>query len=279
MKTMGKLQAFFRQRSKRVLLIAIVFAALVFVAAIRWQNSRSITRVNVLGTTLIRQSEIVDIVLQNAQDAASKKLQKTNQVLNVPTRLTKNDINTNELEQRIEKHPFVKRASAFIGASDALTIEVEERKPIAYLMMKGKQYYLDAEARILPYRLTETVLDLPIIAAQGRTKPDSAKIAEVMLTLAAIQEFDKAHEQSLYQSLSEIDVFPNGEFQFRLTDFPTPIRFGSAEQKELKIKRLAAFLQHCTHHKISLDDCKYVDVRWEHQVVIMPQERYQASAR
>jgi hypothetical protein len=183
------------------------------------------------------------------------------------SKIARADINTSEIERRIEKHPFVKRASVFVGASDALTVEIEERKPIAYLMMKGKQYYVDADARVLPYRLTETVLDLPIIAALGRTKLDSVRIAEVLAIVAALQTFDKDTHQSLYRSLSEIDVLPTGEFQFRLTECSTPIRFGTSENKEVKIARLAAFLQHCARTKTSLDACKYVDVRWEHQIV------------
>lgn len=264
---MNRVGQFFRQRPKRLLFIAVCITGLVLVAATRWQFSRSISRVNVQGTSLLRQSEIVDIVLQ-----AKTALPLTSRM--TAPRMPKTDINTSEIEQRIEKHPFVKHASVFIGASDALTVELEERVPIAYLMMKGKQYYLDAEGRVLPYRLTESVLDLPVIAASGRMKLDSARLAEVIETVRAIQAFDKEHEQTLYQSLSEIDVLPGGEFQFRLTACPTPIRFGTAENKEVKIARIAAFMRHCARPNSSVahsfSDCKYVDVRWEHQIVVMP---------
>jgi cell division protein FtsQ len=275
---MNLFQQWIRQRPKRILLIAILFAVVVMIAALRWQYSRTITRVNVLGTTLIRQSEIVEIALQ-AKNSSSAQESSTNAAANTSSakanvsKIAKADINTSEIERRIEKHPFVKHASVFVGASDALTVEIEERKPIAYLMMKGKQYYVDADAQVMPYRLTETVLDLPIIAALGRTKLDSARIADVITTVAALQAFDKDTHQSLYRSLSEIDVLPSGELQFRLTECSTPIRFGTSEHKEAKIARLGAFLQHCAHTKTSLDACKYVDVRWEHQVVVIPAQR------
>lgn len=269
----NRFQAFFRQRPKRVLFVVVGVIVLVLVAATRWQYSRSISRVNVVGTTLIRQSEIVDLALQAKQGSAntSGNAISSGTVL----RTLKSDINTSEIESRIEKHPFVKSASVFIGASDALTVEIQERTPIAYMMMKGKQFYVDAEGRIMPYRLTESVLDLPVIAAIGRTKIDSARIAEVLLILDVVQTFDKEHPKlpALYSSLSEIDVLSSGEFQFRLTSCSTPIRFGTSEQKEEKIARISAFMQHCARSKTSLDDCKYVDVRWQHQVVLMPLSR------
>jgi cell division septal protein FtsQ len=272
---MNIFQQWIYQRPKRILLIAVCCVLLVMIAALRWQYSRTIVRVNVIGTTLIRQSEIIDIALQSKQSRSSQESSgnaSANALANasakiVLSKIAKADINTSEIERRIEKHPFVKRASVFVGASDALTVEIDERKPIAYLMMKGKQYYVDAEANVLPYRLTETVLDLPIISALGRTKLDSARIADVIATTRAVQAFDSDTHQSLYRSLSEIDVLPNGELQFRLTQCSTPIRFGTSEHKEAKIARLAAFLQHCTRTKTSLDACKYLDVRWEHQVV------------
>jgi cell division septal protein FtsQ len=268
---MNIFQQWIRQRPKRILLIAVCCVVLVMIAAVRWQYSRTITRVNVIGTVLMRQSEIVDLALQSKQLSTSPESSASTSAgaasKNMSSKIARADINTSEIERRIEKHPFVKRASVFVGASDALTVEIEERKPIAYLMMKGKQYYVDADARVLPYRLTETVLDLPIIAALGRTKLDSVRIAEVLAIVAALQTFDKDTHQSLYRSLSEIDVLPTGEFQFRLTECSTPIRFGTSENKEVKIARLAAFLQHCARTKTSLDACKYVDVRWEHQIV------------
>jgi cell division septal protein FtsQ len=293
---MNLFQQWFRERPKRILLIAVLFAVVVMIAALRWQYSRTISRVNVVGTRLIRQSEIVDLVLQsnlqsngqsNLQSNGQSKTQssthntgqnnlqskqpRASQELSVKvytSKISRADINTSEIERRIEKHPFVKRASVFVGASDVLTVEIEERKPIAYLMMKGKQYYVDADAHVLPYRLTETVLDLPVISALGRTKLDSARIADVITTARAVQAFDKEAHQSLYRSLSEIDVLPSGEFQFRLAEYATLIRFGTSEQKEAKIARLGAFLNHCARTKTSLDACKYVDVRWEHQIVI-----------
>ncbi len=285
---MNRVQAFFRRRSLRVLFIALVVLGVIVLAATRWQAARSIGRVNVVGANLIRQSEIVDIVLQVPKNNASAP-SSTAPSQTLSTKLSntlsgkfqKAYINTDEIERRIEKHPFVKSASVFIGASDAMTVEVEERVPIAFVMMKGKQFFLDRDARILPYRLTESVLDLPIISAVGKAKLDSTRLAEVMSILHAVELYDKEQPeaekhrqvQTLSQMLSEIDALPNGDYTVRLTKYSTPIRFGTVENKEAKIARLAAFLRHCADNNVEVHDCKYVDVRWEHQIVLFPVSR------
>ncbi|TAE29951.1 MAG: hypothetical protein EAZ92_05310 [Candidatus Kapaibacterium sp.] len=270
-----------------MLFIALVALGVVILAATRWQAARSIGRVNVVGTSLIRTSEIIDIVLQapkNNTSASSSGTPSQTLSTTLSGKFQKAYINTDEIARRVEKHPFVKSATVFIGASDAITVEVEERVPIAFVMMKGKQFYLDHDARILPYRLTESVLDLPVIAALGRAKLDSTRLAEVLGILQAVEVFDKEqpeaekHRQAqpLSQMLSEIDVLPNGDYTLRLTKYSTPIRFGRVEHKEAKIARLAAFLSHCAENKVEVHDCKYVDVRWEHQIVLFPALRAMA---
>jgi cell division protein FtsQ len=235
--------------SLRFLLVFICLATIIWVLALRWQQSRNISRVNVVGTSLLRQQEILDLV----------KLPESRAV---------RDVNTAEIERRIQKHPFIKSVSVFLGASDALTITVEERKPIAMVVNKGKQSYIDAEGRLLPYRLTETVLDLPILSGLGRGSLDSAKIAMVIATMTTLQQQDGR----LYRTLSEIDVLPTGEMTLHFTESPIPIRFGNSEDKEQKIARISAFLHHTGqgHDKLKQIAIAYVDVRWQNQVVVHP---------
>lgn len=233
--------------SLRFMLLFIGLATIIWVLALRWQQSRNISRVNVVGTNLLRQQEILDLV----------KLPESRAV---------RDVNTAEIERRIQKHPFVKSVSVFLSASDALTITVEERKPIAMVVNKGKQSYIDSEGRLLPYRLTETVLDLPILSGLGRGSLDSAKIAMVIATMTTLQQQDGL----LYRTLSEIDVFPTGEMTLHFTESPIPIRFGNSDDKDQKIARISAFLHHSGQAHDKFKQAAYVDVRWQNQVVIHP---------
>ena len=235
--------------SLRFVLVFVVFAVVIWVLALRWQHSRNISRVSVVGTNLLRQQEILDLV-------------------KLPSSRAVRDVNTAEIELRILKHPFVKSVSVFLGASDALTVTIEERKPIALVVSKGQQFYLDAEGRLLPYRLTEVVLDLPILSGLGRGSLDSVRLASVLATMTALQQQDA----QLYRGLSEIDIVPNGEMTLHFAESPAPIRFGNSDEKEQKIARISAFLHHTEQIHAKFKQTAYLDVRWQNQVVLHPSE-------
>lgn len=244
---MNFIAVFKKNGSIRFVLLFVVLAAIIWILALRWQQSRTVNRVSVIGTNLLRQQEILDLVKLSGSRAAR-------------------DVNAAEIERRIQKHPFVKSVSVFLGASDVLTVTIEERKPIALVVSKGKQFYVDAEGRLLPYRLTEVVLDLPILSGLGRGSLDSFRLASVIATMTTLREQDA----QLYRTLSEIDIVPTGEMMLHFTESPVPIRFGNSEEKEQKIARIAAFLRHSEQAHTKLKQSAYVDVRWQNQVVVHP---------
>lgn len=244
---MNIVSLFKKQRVLRLMLLFTVVVVTVWVLALRWQHNRVVSRVSVVGTSLLRQQEILDLV----------KLNGTRSV---------RDVNTSEIERRVVKHPFIKSVSVFLSASDALTVRVEERKPIAMLVHKGRQFYVDAEGKLLPYRLTESVLDLPLLSGFGRSGIDSARLASALSTMNTLQE----QNIKLYRSLSEIDIHSAGEMTLHFTDEPVPIRFGTDKEKEQKIARIAAFMHHAEQTHSTFKNVAFVDVRWENLVILHP---------
>lgn len=236
-----------KQSAFHYMLLCLAGVLIIWALAIRWQHNRLVSRVSVVGTNLLRQQEILDLVKLPASRAVR-------------------DINTAEIERRIGNHPFVKTASIFLGTSDALTVTIEERKPIAFVISKGRQYYVDAEGRLLPYRLTETVLDLPVISGLGRNGIDSAGIAMSIAMMLTLQK----HDAHLYRALSEIDIRSNGEMTLHFAESPAPIRFGTEKESEQKIGRISAFLHHAEQTHTKLKHVEYVDVRWKNQIVMYP---------
>ncbi len=244
---MDIISLFKKQRVLRITLIFIVLVVIVWILALRWQQNRVVSRVSVVGTNLLRQQEILDLVKLNGTRAVR-------------------DVNTAEIERRVAKHPFVKSVSVFMSVSDALTVQIEERKPIAMLVNKGRQFYVDAEGKVLPYRLTETVLDLPLLSGFGRGAVDSVRLAMALSTMNTLQE----QNSKLFRSLSEIDIHSGGEMTLHFTERPLPIRFGNDEQKEQKIARIAAFMHHVEQSHSSLKNIAFADVRWDNVVILHP---------
>ncbi|MCS6808839.1 MAG: FtsQ-type POTRA domain-containing protein, partial [Bacteroidota bacterium] len=172
----------------RFALTFIVIGAAIWIAALRWHYSRVISRVQVTGTNLLRQEEILDI-------AKLTKLKGT---------YSASEINTALVERRIAQHPFVKSVSVFLGASDVLSVHIQERTPIALLAHRGRQYYIDVDGHVLPYRLTETVLDLPLLSGFGRGNLDSNLLNEALHIISTLQQYNTG----IYRSLSELDIHP-----------------------------------------------------------------------
>lgn len=244
---MSIVSIFKNQRVLRFVLLFTVVIVIVWILALRWQHNRVVSRVSVVGTSLVRQQEILDLVKLNGTRAVR-------------------DLKTSEIEHRVAKHPFVKSVSVFLSASDVLTVRVEERKPIAMLVHAGRQFYVDADGKLLPYRLTETVLDLPLLSGFGRKSIDSTRLAIALSTMHTLQE----QNIKLYRSLSEIDIHSGGEMTFHFTEEPIPILFGTDDQKEQKIARIAAFMHHAEQTHTAFKSVAFVDVRWENLVVLHP---------
>jgi hypothetical protein len=236
----------------RFLLAVVVTGFLLTVVAMRWQTTRKISRIMVSGVTLIPQHEIVDMV--NLPDDS----------------LTINEMSFSMIERRVARHPFVKSVAAFRSSGDAIMLKVQERKPVAHVLYKSKQMYVDAEGALLPYRLVSGVMDVPLISFTGRTTLDSTSLLGALTLLQTLDERDK----DLARNVSEIQVRPRehsgfNEYTLVLAASATPALMGKAEDLEDKITRLGLFWrQHST--ELIKRTFGYIDVRWAGQIVTRP---------
>jgi cell division protein FtsQ len=239
----------------RFLVAVLVAGFLLTVVAMRWQGTRTISHIAVTGTTLIPTHEIVERVsLPNDS-------------------LTINEMSFALIEKRVRTHPFVKTVSAFRSSGDAIMLRVQERIPVAHVLYKGKQYYVDAEGAVLPYRLVGS-LDIPIIALLGRTTLDSATLHTSLTVLETLSARDK----ELARNVSELQVRPHTksstspEFTLITATGATPVMFGSAENSEeieAKVARLSLFWR-TSSALVAKKAFAYIDIRWSGQVVTQP---------
>jgi cell division septal protein FtsQ len=231
----------------RFLVAVLVTGFLLTVVAMRWQTTRKISRIVVSGTTLIPSHEIVDMV-------------------NIPDdSLTINEMSFSLIERRVARHPFVKSVAAFRSSGDAIMLKVQERKPIAHILYKNKQMYVDAEGALLPYRLVSGIVDVPLISFAGRAVLDSATLLGALAILQTLDERDK----DLARNVSEIQARPHQEYALILAAGATPALLGKAEDLEDKITRLGLFWRQHTA-QMTKRAFGYIDVRWTGQVVTRP---------
>lgn len=217
------------------------------IIAMRWQSTRTISRVVVVGTSLVSSQEFVEF-------------------FKVPEgSLTIRDMPFQEIERRAARHPFVQSASAYRGSGDAVVVQVQERVPVAYLLQRGKQYYIDKSGTLMPYRLLNRVLDLPMITTNRRQPLDSALIQGALAIVQALEERDN----TLAKEISEIRILANGEYVLLTSSAGVPVYFGSKEDTMPKVQRLLAFW-HTMSEDMQRHKFQYIDVRWSGQVVVQP---------
>ena len=66
------------------------------------------------------------------------------------------------IEQRVTKNPYVKSVAAHRDIPDRVWISIEERIPVAAIVL-DRLYYLDADGYVLPPAQSESIFDLPVL--------------------------------------------------------------------------------------------------------------------
>ncbi|MDW8221292.1 MAG: hypothetical protein RML40_12280, partial [Bacteroidota bacterium] len=62
----------------------------------------------------------------------------------------------------------------------------------------------------------------------------------------------------------------NGTITLHFADMPLPMYFGTPENREQKIHRIAALLQYAEHNHMNFKSVAYADVRWNNLIVLHP---------
>ncbi|MFQ6675419.1 MAG: cell division protein FtsQ/DivIB [Fidelibacterota bacterium] len=179
------------------------------------------------------------------------------------------NIRVEDLQTRLEAHPYVKAARISRDFPSTLQIDVVERVPLAYIN-HSPVHLIDAEGVILPVRDQTFEFDIPTLSGFNPAEelyPEgkrclSRKVLEAVDYLNLVQQ----HFPALYDDLSEVRINAGDEYVLYLTQYPTQIFLGA---KELT-RRLTLLHQFArTVHGIrSLHDYRYVDLRYKNQIVV-----------
>ncbi len=175
-----------------------------------------------------------------------------------------------QIRTNLETHPYVKAAIVSKRYPNKLTINIKERMPIAYLNT-GNLLLIDKEGIVLP--LPDKVIrnQLPVITiasdstykvipGENLESPEINKITELMIDTYVVS-------RPLYNIISEIRYNLNTrELILFNKDTGNPIYFGN-KNFDKKMYTLAEFQQMLTGKK-RLSDYRYIDLRWNRQVVV-----------
>jgi len=174
-----------------------------------------------------------------------------------------------QIRTNLESHPYVKAAIVSKHYPNKLSINIKERMPIAYLNT-GSLLLIDKEGIVLPVPDKVIRNQLPVITVapdsaykftpgENLESPEINKITALMIDTYIVS-------RSLFSVISEIRYnLHTKELILFNKDTGNPIYLGN-HNFDKKMHTLAKFQRILTGKK-RLSDYRYIDLRWDRQVV------------
>jgi cell division protein FtsQ len=234
-----------------ILLVAFIVASLVF--ASKQREKALCTGVDVFfdeDEQFIPSSEIEYMVYNSVSGLKSRKM---------------NTLNTEKIEENIEKHPWVKNAEVFIGFqrqdkkffAGRLKVFIEQREPLFRVMYNDGGYYVDTEGNKMPFSSINTA---NVVVCTGRVTNELIK--------GKLSEFIKyINEETFWKAqIEQIHVKSNGELILVPRLGGHLIELGQIENLDKKFRNLLAFYDKGFENG-GWDKYRRVSVKFENQIV------------
>ncbi len=177
------------------------------------------------------------------------------------------DVNLTMAATMIKSHPFIDKVHISRQFPDILTIQVQEKKPVALLNFDNQLFCLDPSGMVLPSNPAKSY-HLPVITGKfkGGLKPGSQiQNAWVDEGLHLVQYVLEKHPR-LYGQISEVVVGKMDGSIMILRDRGIPV-YLLRKQKDIQIEALFAVLSDLSEAN-ELNEVNYIDLTFQNQVVV-----------
>jgi cell division protein FtsQ len=171
-------------------------------------------------------------------------------------------------QQRIVQNTFIKSAVVNREAPNRISITVQERIPIAAVVL-DKIEYLDADGVVLPPSRSENIFDLPVVTGvfqPGEFVPGRqitrSEVKEALEILATARQLGN----ELYRLISEAHIESAKDPVLYTAESGVPVMFGHGDVA-VKLVKFDGFWKEIVHHH-GAHELAYVDLRFEDQVVV-----------
>lgn len=239
----------------------VVFSAVVF--ANKWRTDTNYSQITITGNFTIPDDDILKYLRVNSDT-----------VLNL------DELDLTIIQDRIIKHPEVKKVNVAKQPPSELLIEIVEKKPIALINFGKDLKLVDGDFEIFPFINTEMLYDLPVISGldlkdlpeniRSLKKSDDLKTALFLINLAFTRS------KTLYSYISEINMLSKDRIVVYSNDRSIPFYFPRKAKDEtdreysenliLKLKYFGGFIEQIIPGKYD-ENFEYVDLRFSNQIV------------
>lgn len=228
-----------------VLIIAIVAVAL---GANSWKRDLPVSGVRTLGNSIVPASEILKLAA-------------------IPKNARLFSVDLGAVQRRVRENPFLRSVSVNRQGPEGISIEVEERQPIA-LLVKEQLLYVDEEGVVLPVVKSELLFDLPVLTG---ALPDADCVPGKKISRESVREalhllvLSRAISDELFRRISEVEVCENGDLLLHTADAGVPVVVGRGEIA-MKLVKFDAFWRQIVERR-GPQQLRLVDLRFEDRVI------------
>jgi len=248
---------------KIYLILIVIFIAAAALLSLKWRSENIFQKITVNGNYTITREDILHV----------SKLKDT--LINA------DEISIDIIQERILKHPEVKKVYVSKELPSELKIEIIERRPVTILNGENEMKLIDDEMEVFPFKNFIKLYDLPVLSGvriESNPNPKN-KYNKEDLRLGLFLILNSYREsKALYNNISEVNLSDSGKIIVYLSEDSSPFylprnmkeSISNVEYQNLLLNKLRVF--DC-YIKQSLDahlrkNINYVDLRFSNQVVV-----------
>ncbi len=172
----------------------------------------------------------------------------------------------NEVKDRLEKHPYVKFADVRFNGDGTVSATLHEKDFQGFVLVGGKQFLIDNNLNLIPLMPATNNIDLPVIEnVKGLSQRGGNGNADLKLAAGLIYAA-KLLDESLYNSISEVDMNNGGNVLIRFADANYVLKLGRGDE----IRKLAYFDELYGNLKKAKAGrmLRYVDLRFKDEICL-----------
>jgi cell division protein FtsQ len=181
-----------------------------------------------------------------------------------------------ERRAQLEKIPWVESASVMRFVPNRLQIEIHERTPIAFARVGSRIALIDAGGTLMELPTgNKQKFSFPVIVGMNAGEPLSTRAARMKIYNQLLRELDSdgAHYS---QELSEVDISDQDDVKVLANDpgGAVLVHLGSSDF----LSRYKIYVSHVQGWRQQFDKLESVDLRYEHQIIVNPDNQGVAKA-
>jgi cell division protein FtsQ len=176
------------------------------------------------------------------------------------------DLTLLEVKQKIEKHPYLRKAEVEFDGVNTILVEVHEKKIKAVLLQKNELKLLTSDLKILPLFPPAEISSLPVISSMESKDKKNFNEKEISFAFRIIDAIGMS-DTIVRKNLAEINLRKSGDVILTFAGLKFPVLFGKSDEvrKALVLKDIWNQL---VDAEINYEKIDYVDLRYKNKVFI-----------